>query len=180
MEIRYVMTLEEFKESYSLMLRNASWHHRFCYWYWSWLGLVIGLWILLMVALLLMTGGPDMALLAILVVVAVLGLLAPWRYRGIIRRNFRLQKLDGEILIVAGPDGVEATRLSRDMRSRYGWPAIERLRESKNMFVLFPSRLQFIPIPKRAMTAEQHNEFRALVAAHVPGLGQVNLRAAVS
>ena len=40
---------------------------------------------------------------------------------------------------------------------------------SATMFVLLPNKRQFIPLPKRAMTEQQQQELRALIAAHLPG-----------
>lgn len=62
-------------------------------------------------------------------------------------------------------------RVNREADTRYGWSAIERSLDSKRLIVLLPNKVQFIPIPKRTMSAEQQQDLRALIAAHVPGAG---------
>lgn len=166
MEIRYTLTIGEFKEAYGVMLRRASAYYHFYYWSVTWLGPLIGVVLLSLALLLFSIPHPNQPLVFLLVVIAVVNILAPLRHRGTIRRNYRMQNLNGEISVSAGADGMTVRRMNKDIATRYGWTAIERHFESKNMFVLFPTRLQFVPIPKRAMTAEQQSEFRALVAAH--------------
>jgi hypothetical protein len=171
MEIRYTLTIPEFKEAYGVMWRQASLRHRLNYWYFTWLGLLMGLWILLMSVLLYSVPNPNRPFVLLLVVAALIGISSPWRYRRLIKRNYKMQNLGTELAVSMNSEGITVTRANRDAVTRYGWTAIERHFESKNMFVLFPTRLQFVPIPKRAMTAEQQAEFRALVAAHVSNIG---------
>jgi hypothetical protein len=170
-EIRYTLTIPEFKEAYGVMLRRASAYYRFYYWSVTWLGLLIGFVLLFLALLLFSVPNPNQPLVFLLVVIAVVNILAPLRHRGTIRRNYRMQHLNGEILVSAGADGMTVARMNKDIATRYGWTAIEQSAESKKTLVLFPTRLQFVPIPKRAMTPEQQTEFRALVAAHIPQRG---------
>ena len=166
MEIRYTLTLDEFKEAYSLMLRNASFRHRFCYWQFTWLGPVLGIWILAMMLILLFSKDPNWPMLLILAIIGIVSLAAPLRYRRSLRRSFRLQKLDAELMLNLDSSGIDARRIGKDMDSHYGWTAMEGLRESKNLYVLFPSRLLFIPIPKRALPPDREPEIRALFESH--------------
>jgi hypothetical protein len=64
---------------------------------------------------------------------------------------------------------VHVKRAMRDAETRYGWSAIEKSSESGNLILLFPNKVQFIPVPKRAMTPAQAGELRALIAANVQG-----------
>ncbi len=171
METHYTLTIPEFKEAYGVMWRQASLRHRFQYWYFTWLGLLLGLYILGLAVFLFSVPNPNQPFVLLLVVVALVGISGPWRYRKLIKRNYKMQNLDTELAVAADSEGITVTRANKDALTRYGWTAIERHVESKNMLVLFPARLQFIPIPKRAMTPEQQAEFRALVAAHIPNSG---------
>jgi hypothetical protein len=151
-EIRYTLTIREFKEAYGVMLRQASFRYRFYYWNFTWLGLSLGMFLLGLVLLILCTPNANQPLLFLLTVIALANMFAPLRYRGLIRRNYRMQNLGSEISVALGPEGVTVRRTNKDITTRYGWSAIERFSESKDVLVLFPTRLQFIPIPKRVMT----------------------------
>jgi hypothetical protein len=168
-EIRYTLTIPEFKEAYGAVLRRASFRHRFYYWNYTWMGLTIGLVLLGLAVLLFGTKEPNQPLIFIWVVIAFVNLAAPWRYRGLIRRSYKMQNLDAEIVVRLDPDGVTVMRPSRDITTHYGWSAFERQIESRGMFTFCPARMQFVPVPKRAMTSEQQDEFRALLAAHISG-----------
>ena len=48
-------------------------------------------------------------------------------------------------------------------RNEYKWNAFIRLVESRNLFLLFPSNLVFIMIPKRALPAGQLDAFRIML-----------------
>jgi hypothetical protein len=47
--------------------------------------------------------------------------------------------------------------------SRVDWKVFVGWAENDKVFALFPSSMTFIPIPKRAMTSAQQEEFRALL-----------------
>lgn len=168
MEIRYTLTIPEFKEAYGVVLRHAGARYRFYYWNYTWLGLTVGLVLLFLAVLLFGTRDPNQPLVFLLVVIAVANLSAPWRYRGLIKRNFRMQNLDAEISLSLATEGVTVRRLRRDITTHYGWSAFERQIESKGMFTLCPARLHFLPIPKRTMTPEEQEAIRVLLAAHIP------------
>jgi hypothetical protein len=167
-EIRFTLTVGEFREAYGLMLRNSTFQCKLSYWFRRWLGPVLGLWIL-GCAMIIRAGNGSFALVLVLFLVGTAALVAPFRFRVMLAKLFRLQKLDQEISLNVDSEGLVIKRVTRDADTRYGWSAIERCLESKGLIVLFPSKVQFIPLPKRAMTAEQQQEFRALLAAHVPG-----------
>lgn len=47
--------------------------------------------------------------------------------------------------------------------ARLSWDLIIGWAEVERVFALFPSPIMFLPVPKRAMTGEQQDEFRALL-----------------
>lgn len=47
------------------------------------------------------------------------------------------------------------------------WPSIVCWQEVDRIFAIFLSPISFVPIPKRAMTAEQQEEFRAMLKQNV-------------
>ena len=53
--------------------------------------------------------------------------------------------------------------------SRLAWDVLVGWAEAERVFALFPSPLSFFPIPKRAMTSEQQNEFRELLSRNIKG-----------
>ncbi len=169
MEIRYTLTIPEFKEAYGVVMRRASARYRFYYWVYTWLGTTIGLLLLGLAVLLFGTKDPNQPLVFLFVVIGLINLVTPLRYRGMVRRHYRMQNLDLEIVLSLGSEGVTVRRPSRDITTHYGWSAFERQIESRRLFTLCPARIQFVPVPKRAMTSEQQVEFRALSAAHISG-----------
>ena len=169
MEIRYTLTIPEFKEAYGVVLRRASARYHFYYWGYTWLGATIGLLLLGLAVLLFGTKDPNQPLVFLFVVIGLINLATPWRYRGMVRRQYRMQNLDAEIFLALGSEGVTVRRPSKEITTHYGWSAFERQIESRGMFTLCPARIQFVPVPKRAMTSEQQGEFRALLAAHISG-----------
>jgi hypothetical protein len=62
-------------------------------------------------------------------------------------------------------EGIHSRSTSTD--SRLTWEAIIDWAEVERVFTLFVTSVSFFPIPKRAMTEEQQNEFRALLKARV-------------
>jgi hypothetical protein len=52
--------------------------------------------------------------------------------------------------------------------SRFTWELIVGWSEVESVFALFPSPISFIPVPKRAMTADQQKEFRSLLLRTLP------------
>ena len=169
MEIRYTLTLGEFREGYLIMLRSSTWRYRLFAWQFTWLGPLLGVFLVAMAILTFLLGG-DQKIWAILVFsIALLALSAPLRLRSSIKRQFRLQKLEDGIVLAVSAQDVTLSRQNRDAETRYGWSALERADESKTLFLLFPHRLAFIPVPKRALTPEQEQEMRSLVATHIPG-----------
>jgi len=52
--------------------------------------------------------------------------------------------------------------------SRITWGVIVGWAEAERVFALFPSPNVFVPVPKRAMTDDQQNEFRALLRNKIP------------
>ncbi len=52
--------------------------------------------------------------------------------------------------------------------SRFSWDLIVGWAEAERVFALFPSPISFIPIAKRAMSEQQQNELRSLLASKFP------------
>ena len=51
--------------------------------------------------------------------------------------------------------------------SKYLWPSIIGWHDGKRLFTLFMSPISFFPVPKRAMTDAQQEDFRSLLRQHV-------------
>ena len=172
MEIRFVLTPEEYTEGYRAMLRSGTVRYRIFSYLYSWPGVVIGLILIAQGSLLLYFGtglGGNIAWVVAMAFLAmgVVLVAIPFRIVSMMRRLHRLQDLGKEIIVTVGADGVHTKRVARDAEARFGWSAIEKSGESKSLILLFPTRVQFIPIPKRAMTPAQADELRALIAANV-------------
>jgi len=171
-EIRFVMSPEEYAEGYRAMLRSGTLRYRIFSYLYSWPGVVIGLILIVQGSLLLyfgtnLGGSINLIVAMALLAMGVILVAIPFRIVSMMRRLHRLQDLSKEITVTVGAEGVHTKRATRDAETRFGWSAIEKSGESKNLILLFPSKVQFIPIPKRAMTPAQADELRGLIAANV-------------
>lgn len=52
--------------------------------------------------------------------------------------------------------------------SQLAWPIFTRWTEASQVFILYQQAKVVVPIPKRAMTPAQQEEFRALLRTHIP------------
>jgi hypothetical protein len=98
-------------------------------------------------------------------------LLIPRSRRRKLARIFRERKEPVECVLTADELGIVSVRTDRAAESRISWSMFENVVEMQNNFVAMLEQRIFFPIPKRAMTPEQQQELRALLAAHIPQAG---------
>ena len=175
-EIRYTLTLEDYAEGNYLLLMNTTFWRKFNYnvfvRYGLWIG-VPGLCLAISAFLLNLfepnhrTGGAVAGALGAAAWVFAIGIISPYTYKRKIARFFREQKLPSERTFTAQDSGVLIVRTDGTAESRLSWSAFDKTVESERAFVFVPNLRQFICIPKRAMTAAQADELRALIAANV-------------
>jgi|SRR5580700_1039577 hypothetical protein len=178
MEIRFTLTMEDYREGNRLWLLNSTLRRKLNYNLFVRFGYWIGI-PLFSVALILFfanlfapahrMGAAMSGVAAAAAWIGLIFIVCPFTYGRKIARSFREQKLPSERTLKADESGVHVARTDGAMESRMGWTAFDKAIESNSIFVLFPNLRTFVPVPKRAMTAEQQREFRTLVAAHVPG-----------
>jgi YcxB-like protein len=168
MEVRFVLTLDEYTEGYRALLRSSTMQYRVASWIYSWPGAAVGLCLIGYGLWVVIRSQPRLPLSGILIVVcgAVLVVL-PFRLRSMLRRLHRVQELEREIQLTVGPEGLQVRRAMRDAETRYGWSAIGKSGESKNLILIYPNKVQFLPVPKRALTPAQADELRMLIASNV-------------
>ncbi len=81
--------------------------------------------------------------------------------------------------MMASPDARSARTVDANDRGLYDhtdvsdarldWSMFVGWSENDRVFTLLPSEVSFLPVPKRAMTPVQQDEFRALLRQHIPG-----------
>ncbi len=102
-----------------------------------------------------------------LAISALLGIvvyaLPPFQIRRELRRRPDLQ---GEIVLLLGPPGIEVTFATG--KSQLQWRAYSRYREAAHLFVLTASSSGSRFIPKRVMSSQQMEELRGLLWAQIP------------
>lgn len=101
--------------------------------------------------------------------VGIMCVISPFTHRRKVARCFREQKLQVERILATSDSGIHIARTDGEAEGRMKWTAFDKGLETDELFVLLPNGRQFVPVPKRAMTYEQQNEFRDLMATHVPG-----------
>ena len=79
-----------------------------------------------------------------------------------------MQRMAATIRVEMNETGVEIIRTSGDADVRYRWQAFVKQLESESLYLLFPTEMSFVIIPKRALTPDQQTELRDLLAAHIP------------
>ena len=178
MEIRFTLTMDDYREGNRLWHLNSTLRRKINYY----LFVRFGYWIgtpLFCVALILFfanlfapphqMGAAASGVMAAAGWVGLICIVSPFIYRRTVARSFREQKLTTERILTADDSGIHVARTDGAMESRMGWTAFDKAIESDSIFALFPNLRTFVPVPKRAMTSEQQQELRALLAAHVPG-----------
>jgi YcxB-like protein len=93
----------------------------------------------------------------------------PIQTRRALRRS---QVLQGEIVLLVDPDGVESTFATG--KSRLHWKAFTGYKETTDAFVLHTSSRWSTFIPKRLMSLEQTEELRSLLRARIPPKATTN------
>jgi len=172
MQVNYGITLEDYVEANRLWLLNTTLMHKVCYFLWSRFALIIGaiLFALGVAVITLNTNnvGAGSASIGMGLVLAS----NPFRYRRVLKKRYAWQKLGTDLQIDAQSSVLEVKRANGEAESRYKWSAFDKWMESKNLFVLFPSKMQFIPVPKRVLNQAQQEEFRNLMKANIVTSGQ--------
>ncbi|MGP0019148.1 MAG: YcxB family protein [Candidatus Sulfotelmatobacter sp.] len=102
-----------------------------------------------------------------LAITALLGVavyaVPPIRIRRELRRRPDLQ---GEIVLLLSPEGIESTFATG--RSQLQWRAYTKYKETAHLFVLNTSSSGSRCIPKRVMSPQQLEELRGLLRAQIP------------
>jgi hypothetical protein len=176
MEIRYTPTVEEFKEANHVALMNKGGFQKLKYELYVRRAFVVGP-CLIVCGLFLTWQAIQLRVNPMVIILffaitfggGVGWLLNPWWYRRKVRRLFVERKGDTELIFLADDSGVSIARADGASDGRANWSIFEKAVETPNIFALFPNRGQCVYVARRAMTPEQQSEFRALVAAHVPG-----------
>jgi hypothetical protein len=102
-----------------------------------------------------------------LAISALLGIVVYALPRFQIRRELRRRPdLQGEIVLLLGPAGIEVTFATG--KSQLQWRAYSKYRETAHLFVLTASSSGSRFIPKRAMSPQQVEELRSLLRAQIP------------
>jgi hypothetical protein len=81
-----------------------------------------------------------------------------YRQSGMDRGNCNVD-ISSDSIIVTQPGMVE---------SRYQWRSIQRYVENDRMLLLYLTPVRFLPLPRRAFTAEQYQELQHLLATRLP------------
>jgi hypothetical protein len=84
-----------------------------------------------------------------------------------IRRLYRQTGTDrGEWNVHISSDGIVVVQPGM-VESRYQWRSIVHFAESDRVLLLYLSQIRFLPLPRRALSAEQYSELEQLVASYV-------------
>ena len=172
MQLEYTITPEDYMQATGLWMRNASSRPQISYWLCSWPGIVVGvLAVVLAIPVAsssLFRAQDNMAAIILWIVLVCFLLTLPIRYRRVVKKRYDMQRMAATIRVEMNETGVEIIRTSGDADVRYRWQAFVKQLESESLYLLFPTEMSFVIIPKRALTPDQQTELRDLLAAHIP------------
>lgn len=159
------MTVEEYREGNKLLLLNTSLGRKFNYYMCYWAAPFIGILLIALFVLLFFRDHDSIFILLLGIYWCIIPILMARRSR----KRYREQKLDREWQIDAHDAGLDVVIDDGNADSHYRWQALEKYLESDRLFVVLQNQMAFIPIPKRAFSSDQENEFRALLNAKLDG-----------
>ena len=174
MEIRYTPTVDEYREASYVAVANKGGFQKLRYDLYVRWAFVVGPVFILFSMFLVWQGtllGFNFVIVMGIVIMFGAGvgwMFNPWWYRRKVSRLFAERKVQKELIYSADDSGISIARVDGASQGRANWSVFEKAVETPNIFALFPNRGQCVYLAKRAMTPEQQNEFRALVAVHVP------------
>ncbi len=90
----------------------------------------------------------------------------PLSYRQSVKRLYSQHKFDVPLRLVLNDRGISIRRQDNAAESTLVWSILDGYAEADRHYVLFPSLASFIPVPKRALNADQQVEFMQFLSAH--------------
>jgi hypothetical protein len=94
-------------------------------------------------------------------------LCLPSAYHRRVRRLYDQADMGRECIARLDEEGVYSARLDGTAESRIKWEAFQYWRESRGLFVLFPSKAQYFWISKRLLKPGDEDKLRGLLAAKI-------------
>jgi YcxB-like protein len=85
-----------------------------------------------------------------------------------LRKSYNRQKPAMSLRLLIEEDRVESERADRATFGRFSWNAFIGFLEGPGTIVLYLNPYQFIAIPKRVMTSEQHRELLPMLNMKIP------------
>jgi hypothetical protein len=164
MQVTFQLAADDYLHGLAVWRNRPAWRR----WGFRLIWIVISLLIALSLAVIafrpsrstLQTVGPLVGTGAVWLAILVGG---PWLSA---RRQFRnTPSAQNPMTIDASDSGLEIHSVHSD--SKVAWSAYMAWGEDKAVFVILPQPRIYVPIPKRAFTAEQQNEFRELLRRNI-------------
>jgi hypothetical protein len=168
LEIRYAISQEEYVEAARLWstLETKQRHNSLMT---SWRGVVF-FFTIFAIGLIMSQGGMIVSAWMIGGMAAIwliAFILQKWVCPRYLNKAFDEQRSGLDIRLYLGEEHIESERADGSSTGRYLWSAFVKYLESENTLVLYLNRLQFIIIPKRAISSEQQEELRSLLRTHI-------------
>jgi len=163
MQVKYTMTVEEYREGNKLLVLNTSLGRKINYYMCYWASPFIGILLIALSVFLFFRGDKNIFVLLLGVYWCLIPILMARR----LRKRYRQQKLDREWQIDAHDAGLDLIVDGGNSDSHYRWQGLEKYLESDRLFIVMENHVAFILIPKRVLSSEQKNEFRSLLSAKI-------------
>lgn len=163
MEISYQLTTDDYRQGFKAFRTKTT------IWRWAYHFIYAGFFIALAAALLLLLFGSKRSLPFVFPLLGGAAFWAWWLwyfpYHVANKMIYGSPTASLPHTVAISESGLH-TRTSAT-EGRLAWDAFIGWEEAERVFALFPSPISFFPIPKRAMTGEQQNEFRTLLRSKI-------------
>lgn len=168
MEFTYTVSLDDYREYSRMACTKTTWKRKLNYWSLLVFCPVSGGIIVISSALLIGSGHKDRILNAAFAVFGLFLLWRPFAYRRSVSKLYRQNKCDTPYLCSVTDEGVDIQRRDGTLQSKIAWGALDKYLDSEKYLMLYLSPISILPIPKRALNAEQLETFSGLLTTHVP------------
>ena len=161
MQISYQLTAEDYRHAfYAFRNRNSSLRLR------NRIMLVVaGLCLGLLIAGTIINADTPAGTVVVLLILLYWGYCRWYAPRMIGRKMMAGPGASGARTVEISENGMHDRTEVSD--SKMTWNLFVGWNENNEVFALFPSAISFLPVPKRAMTTEQQDEFRTLLQKYV-------------
>lgn len=166
MEVTYEITVDDYRDCNRIACLHTTPRRRRNYWCTTVASPLLGCILLLLAVYLIIFLDATFNSQIVVLIFAIFLLWMPLSYRQSVKRLYSQHKFDVPLRLVLNDRGISIRRQDNAAESTLVWSILDGYAEADRHYVLFPSLASFIPVPKRALNADQQVEFMQFLSAH--------------